>query len=77
MVNKNQWVVKHGEDWAIRGEGNKKITKITNTQKEAIGIAKEIAKNNKSELIIQNRQGKIRSKDSYGNDNCPPHDTEN
>jgi len=69
MAKKNQWVIKYGDIWAVKGEGNTKVTKITKTQKEAI-------KNQKSELIIQNTEGKIRSKDSYGNDPYPPKDKE-
>ena len=76
MVKKNQWVIKYGDIWAVKGEGNNKVTKITKTQKEAIDVAKKIAKNQKSELYIQNREGKIRSKDSYGNDPYPPKDME-
>jgi len=76
MAKKNQWVVKYRHIWAVKGEGNKKLTRITKTQKEAIEIAKRIAKNQKSELYIQNHEGKIRSKDSYGNDPCPPKDRE-
>jgi len=76
MAKKNQWVTIHPKGWAIRGEGNKRATKVTKTQKEAIDIAKKIAENQKSELYIQNREGKIRSKDSYGNDPCPPKDKE-
>jgi len=76
MAKKNQWVTIHPKGWAIKGEGNKRATKVTKTQKEAIGIAKKIAENQKSELYIQNRKGKIRSKDSYGNDPCRPKDKE-
>jgi len=76
MAKKNQWVIIHPKGWAIKGEGNKRVTKVTKTQKEAIDVAREIAKNQKSELIIQNTKGKIRSKDSYGNDPCPPKDKE-
>jgi len=76
MAKKNQWVTIHPKGWAIKGEGNKRATKVTKTQKEAINIAKKIAENQKSELYIQNRKGKIRSKDSYGNDPCPPKDKE-
>jgi hypothetical protein len=76
MVKKNQWVVKHGNNWAVKGQGNTKVTKIAKTQKEAIDIGKKIAKNQKTELIIQNAEGKIRSKDTYGNDPCPPKDKE-
>ena len=76
MAKKNQWVIIHPKGWAIKGEGNKRATKVTKSQKEAIDIAREIAKNQKSELYIQNREGKIRSKDSYGSDPCPPKDKE-
>ena len=75
-MGKNQWVVRHGDKWSVKGEGNKRATKVTDTQKQAINVAKEIAQNQKSELIIQGRDGKIRSKDSYGNDPYPPKDKE-
>jgi uncharacterized protein YdaT len=75
-MGKNQWVVRHGDKWAVKGEGNKRATKITDTQKQAINVAKGIAQNQKSELIIQGRDGEIKSKDSYGNDTCPPKDNE-
>jgi uncharacterized protein YdaT len=75
-MGKDQWVVRHGDKWAVKGEGNKRATKVTDTQKQAISLAKEIAQNQKSELIIQGRDGKIRSKDSYGNDPYPPKDKE-
>jgi len=76
MAKKNQWVTVHPKGWAVKGEGNARATKVTKTQKEAIIIAKRIAKNQESELYIQDREGKIRSKDSYGNDPCPPKDKE-
>lgn len=75
-MGKNQWVVHHNNKWAARGEGNSRVTKTFNTQREAANHAREIAKNQKSEVIIQNRYGKIRSKDSYGNDPCPTKDRE-
>lgn len=75
-MGKNQWVVRHGDKWAVKGEGNERATKVTDTQKQAINVAKGIAQNQKSELIIQGRDGKIRSKDSYGNDPYPPKDKE-
>jgi hypothetical protein len=67
-MGKNQHVVPHGKDWAVKGAGNEKSTKIVPTQKQAIDIAREIAKNQQSELIIHNKEGKIRDKDSFGND---------
>jgi Uncharacterized protein conserved in bacteria (DUF2188) len=69
---KNQHVVPHGNDWAIKGAGNTKYTHIVPTQSLAINFAKEIAKNQESELFIHNRQGKIRERNTYGNDENPP-----
>ena len=76
MAKENQWVTIHPKGWAVKGEGNKRATKVTKTQKDAIDIGKKIAENQKSELYIQNREGKIRSKDNYGNAPCPPKDKE-
>ncbi|MGE4215243.1 MAG: DUF2188 domain-containing protein [Anaerotignaceae bacterium] len=75
-MGKNQWVSPREDGWAVHGEGNTKDTKLFQTQKEATEYAKEIAKNQESEVIIQRKDGKIRSKDSYGNDPFPPRDTE-
>lgn len=75
-MRNNQWVSPRGDKWAVHGEGNSRDTKICNTQAQAIARAIKIAKNKRAEVIVQNRQGRIRSKDSYGNDPCPPKDTE-
>ncbi len=74
MTKQNQHVVPRGNDWAVRGAGNQRVTSITSTQAEAIRIARQIAINNKSEVVIHNRVGKIRDKDSYGPDPMPPRD---
>lgn len=72
----NQHVVPNtnGKGWAVKGEGNTKYTKITNTKQEAIDYAREIAKNQEAELVIHGKDGKIQDKDSYGNDPIPPRD---
>jgi hypothetical protein len=36
MANKNQHVVPHGKNWAVKGAGNTKATSIHKTQKSAI-----------------------------------------
>lgn len=71
-MKKNQHVVPYNGQWAVKGEGNSRATKITSTQKEAIEIAKGTAKNNNSELIIHRPDGRIREKNSYGFDPFPP-----
>lgn len=73
-MGKNQHVVPYDSQWAIRGAGNQKVTSTHNTQNEAIQRAREIAQNQHSEVIVHRPDGRIRDKDSYGNDPCPPKD---
>jgi hypothetical protein len=75
-MKKNQHVVpdKAG-GWNVKGAGNSKSTAHTETKKEAEKIARDIAKNPKSEVVIHGKDGKIQDKDSYGNDPNPPKDT--
>ena len=69
----NQHVTPHPDGgWQIKGEGNSRATKRTETQQEAIDIAREISRNQQSELIIHGINGQIRERDSNGNDPYPP-----
>lgn len=71
MAKGNQHVVPTPDGkWGVRGEGNHRITKKVDTQGDAIDVAREIAKNNKSEVVIHRPDGTIRDKDSFGDD--PP-----
>ena len=72
MPRKNQHVVPHGDNWAVRGAGNNKVTKQFDTQKEAVAHARSIAINQQSEVLIHNLQGQIRERNSYGKDPYPP-----
>ena len=72
MSGKNQHVVPHENGWAVRGEGNERSTSVHDTQQQAIDVAREIARNQQSELVIHRPNGQIRDKDSYGNDTFPP-----
>jgi len=71
---KNQHVVKHPDGWAVKGAGNSKATKVVSTQQEAIDIAENIARNQRTDTKIHGRDGKIRAGNSYGNDPHPPKD---
>ena len=73
-MGKDQHVVPHDGDWAVRGSNNSRVTSIHQTQGQAIRAAVGIAKHEKSEVVIHGRDGQIRDKDSYGNDSCPPRD---
>lgn len=71
---KNQHVVPHRDGWAVKGAGSSKASSVEKTQEKAINEAIKIAKNQKSDVVIHGRDGKIRDKDSYGNDPHPPKD---
>jgi len=73
-MGKNQHVVPYKSKWAVKGEGNQKATSAHDTQGEAIERAREIAINQRSEVVIHRADGTIRDKDSYGKDPCPPKD---
>jgi len=69
---KNQHVVRHSGGWAVKGAGNGRATSVHHTQKAAIKHAVKIAKRRHSEVVIHGRDGRIRDKNSYGNDPHPP-----
>ena len=72
-MGKNQHVTPHKEGgWQVKGENNKRATVRTDTQAKAIQIAREIARNQESELFIHGKKGRIRERDSYGNYPFPP-----
>ncbi len=68
--------VTHRQDgsWAVIREKAEQASGLYDTQGEAIERAREIARNNQVELVIHDRENRIRDKDSYGNDPCPPRD---
>jgi uncharacterized protein YdaT len=72
MSRKNQHVVPHQNGWAVRGAGNQRATSVHDTQQQAIDSARDIARNQHSELVIHRPNGRIRDKNSYGNDPFPP-----
>jgi hypothetical protein len=73
-MGKNQHIVPNDNKWGVKGEGNEKLTKVFDTQKASILYAKMLAEKQKSEVVIHSKEGKIRDKDSYGNDPNPPKD---
>lgn len=71
---KNVHIVPRSGGWAVKKEGNSRASEIHRTKNEATGAGREIAKENKVELVIHNKDGKISDKDSYGSDPNPPKD---
>ncbi len=72
-MGKNQHVTPHPDGgWQVKGAGNDRATKRTDTQAQAIDIARSISRNQESELVIHRPNGQIRDKDSHGKDPFPP-----
>jgi uncharacterized protein YdaT len=71
-MGKGQHVVPHNGDWAVRGEGNERVTETFDTQREAIERGRAIAINQGSELFIHRPDGRIRERNTYGDDPFPP-----
>lgn len=59
----------HG--WAVKKEGSQQFTIITETKKDVITVARQLAKNNNSELVIHGKDGRIQNRGSYGKDPNP------
>jgi len=73
---KNIWITPHKDGWAIKREGSKRSTKVTETKKEAEKIGRDLGMKDGVEVITQRKDGVIQSKDSFGNDPNPPKDRE-
>lgn len=67
MINQI-FVSPNGKDWKLKVIGNQKASAICDTKAEAVERAKEIAQNQHLELLVQNLDGTIGWRNSYGND---------
>jgi uncharacterized protein DUF2188 len=70
--SKNIHVVPRDGAWAVRRDGNERASSTHPTQEEARQEAVKIAKKEKTEVVIHRPDGRIRERDSYGNDPLPP-----
>ena len=69
IMKKNQHVMYEDSKWVVKGEGDARPHGSYKTQKEAIEVARDISRRQKSELLVHKKEGNaIRMKNSYGND---------
>ena len=61
----HQHVVPYKDGWAVRREGNKRITSKHRKQSTAIRRAKSIARKRKADVIIHREDGTIRDRISF------------
>ena len=68
----NIWVVRHRGRFSVKEAGRRKLLLPPVSQRVAIAVARTLAQANRSELIVQGKDGRIRLRDSHGNDPFPP-----
>ena len=68
----NVWVVTHRDGFAVRLQGKRYATVRGLTQRSAVRIARCVAQEFGTELLVQGEHGQIRFRDSHGNDPFPP-----
>jgi uncharacterized protein YdaT len=57
------------EQWEVKAEGAQRATKLTDTKKEALAAAKDLAKNQKpSQVVIHRTDGTIQTEHTYEDD---------
>ncbi|MFH6602154.1 DUF2188 domain-containing protein [Maribacter algicola] len=64
----HQHVVPYEDGWAVRREGNQRITSKHRKQITTIDKAKRLARKYKADVIIHRENGEIRERLSYGDD---------
>lgn len=72
MAGKQVWVSPFNNNWKVQSSKTERAVAIVETKAEAVESAREIAINKKAELIVQNLDGEIGWRNSYGNDSFPP-----
>ena len=72
MSKKGQHVVPSSDGWKVMKAGSAKASSTHATQQEAIVVATRIARNQKTELYIHGRDGRIRERNSFSHDPHPP-----
>ncbi len=71
MTVRSQHVVPRGKRWAVRKAGAERVTRHFDTQQEALEAARRIARNQGSDVFIFGQDGRIRGRDTHGNNRHP------
>ena len=69
----NYWTSKRNDGkWSVKKEGASRASSTHGTQQEAWNEARRLACGSGSEAFLKGMDGKIRARNSYGNDPFPP-----
>lgn len=72
MAGKQVWVSPSDKSWKVQSSNTERAAAIVDTKAEAVELARKIAINKEAELIVQNLNGEIAWRNSYGKDPFPP-----
>lgn len=61
----DRYVIPHGDAWALKKEGAKRVEKTFDNKTEAISLGREKAKRANASLTIQSKNGKVQRRISY------------
>ena len=68
MSKSSQHVVPSAGGWKVIKSGTTRASSLHTTQSGAIEAATRVARNQKTDLYIHGRDGRIRERNSFGND---------
>ena len=72
MSTKGLHVVPKDGKWSVRTAGASRSSGTFGTQREAVAVARERAKQNGTEMYIHGEDGRIRDRSTFGKDPYPP-----
>ena len=58
--------------WDVKKGGSERASAHFENKQEAIDVGREISRNQKTEFLIHNKNGRISQSDSHGKDPFPP-----
>jgi hypothetical protein len=73
MKSKDYWTSRRKDgSWAVKRSGASRAASIHDTQAEAWKEARRLARGAEAEAYLKGRDGKIRTRNTYGSDTFPP-----
>jgi len=73
MPRKDHHVVSNAKGgWDVKRDNAERASVHTATKQEAIDRGRVMSRNQKTEFVVHNKNGRISGSDSHGNDPYPP-----
>lgn len=68
----NYWTTRRADGWAVKKEGALRASSVHSTQSDAWAEARRLARGAGGEALLQGENGRIRARNTYGDDPYPP-----